>query len=164
MKETNLTRMMKVIEGVFAMRKDPLQLQVNEKVLAKLEQIHPATLSEYNEGNGPAVWVLVIPTTTELMNRFLEEKISEQELFDQTNPGRKYETIYLCSATTLHEYRGKGITKRLCCEAIERIRSEHKIKKLFVWTFTPEGDELAESIARETKLPLLKRKMIRNKS
>ena len=149
--------MMQVIDEVFAMRSDPLQLQVNDKVLAKLEQIHPATLSEYNEGEGPCSWVLVIPTTTELMNDFVAGKISEQELFDRTEPGMKYEAIYLCSATTLPEFRGKGITKKLCMDAIGKIQKQYPIKNLFVWTFTPEGDALAENISKKTGLPLLKR-------
>src|ERR1044071_8497711 len=120
MKQTNIERMFTVIEEVFDMRNDPLQLQVNDKVIAKLNKIQPATLSEYNEGNGPIAWVLVIPTTTELMNNFLSGKISEQELFDQTKPGMKYDALYLCSATTLPEYRGKGITKKLCLDAIKK--------------------------------------------
>ena len=150
--------MMKIIDEVFAVRNDPEQLQVNQQVLEKLEQIHPASLSEYNEGSGPAVWVLVIPATAELMFCFVEGKISEQQLFDMTKPGMKYDALYLCSATALQEYRGKGHTRRLCCEAIESIRAAHPLKTLFVWAFTPEGSALAESIARKTKLPLLKRK------
>lgn len=148
---------MQIIEETFAMRSDPSQLQVNDKVLEKLAEIHPATLSEYNEGSGPCSWVLVIPTTAELMNDFLAGKISEQKLFDLTQPGMNYEAIYLCSATTLPEYRGKGITKKLCVDAIDKIRKDFPIKNLFVWAFTKEGDALAEAIAFKTKLPLNKR-------
>jgi GNAT superfamily N-acetyltransferase len=157
MKESNFDRMMEIIEDTFAMRSDPSQLQVNEKVLEKLAEIHPATLSEFNEGSGPCSWVLVIPTSVEIMNDFLSEKISEQELFDRTKPGMKYEVIYLCSVTTLPEYRGKGITKKLCVEAIEKIRKEFPIKNLFTWAFTKEGDALAEAVSDQNKLPLSKR-------
>ena len=83
MKESNFTRMMTVIDDTFAMRSDPAQLQVDEAVIEKLAKIHPATLSEYNEGDGPCVWILVIPTTTELMNLFVTGSISEQELLDR---------------------------------------------------------------------------------
>ena len=155
--ETNFERMMQVIDEVFATRNDPDQLQVSEQVIEKLQRIHPATLAEYNEGSGPIVWILTIPTTTDVMNRFLTGSISEQQLFDLTEPGMNYEAICLCSATVLPEYRGKGLAKKLCLEAIESIRKEHPIKALFVWPFTTGGDALADSIARETGLPLLKR-------
>ncbi|HLG35054.1 MAG TPA: hypothetical protein VI757_09255 [Bacteroidia bacterium] len=158
-KQTNMERMFLVIDEVFDMRNDPLQLQVNDKVIAKLAQIHPATLSEYNEGEGPIAWVLVIPTTTELMNRFVAGQLSEQALFDQTKPGMQYDALYLCSATTLPEYRGKGITKKLCLDAIKKISEGHPLKALFVWAFSPEGNMLAESVARATGLPLLKREI-----
>ena len=156
MTPSNLSRMLALIDEVFATRNDPAQLQVNEQVIAKLEQIHPATLSEYNEGNGPAVWILLIPTTTELMNLFLTGHISEQELFDRTQPAMQYEAVYLCSATALPEYRGKGHAKKLCLEAIEHIRSQHPLKALFVWPFTKEGNALAEKIAIQSGLPLKK--------
>ncbi len=159
MKESNFSRMMKVIEDTFAIRNDPAQLQVDEEVIEKLEKIHPATLSEYDEGDGPCVWILVIPTTTELMNLFVSGSISEQELFDRTLPGMSYDALYLCSATALPEYRGKGIAKKLCLEAIEKIRSQHPIKALFVWPFTEQGNVLAEKLAIETGLTLKKREL-----
>jgi hypothetical protein len=42
-------------------------------------------------------------------------------------------------------------------EAIENIRKDHPIKKLFVWPFSKEGDALAEVIAKTVNLPLGKR-------
>jgi predicted GNAT family acetyltransferase len=158
LKETNFDRMMKIVDDVFATRNDPEQLQVNEEVIEKLQLIHPATLSEYNEGKGPIAWILGIPTTTEIMNLFLSGNISEQQLFDMTEPGMSYDALYLCSATVLPEYRGKGLAKRLCCEAIESIRKQHPLKTLFVWPFTAGGDALAESVSKKAGLPLLKKK------
>ena len=148
---------MDVIDEVFDMRNDAAQLQVDESVIEKLQRMHPATLSEYNEGNGPLIWILLIPTTQELMNRFVNGDITEQQLFDSTEPGMNYDAIYLCSASALPEVRGKGFSKKLTIDAINSIRSQHAIKALFTWPFTDDGDALAESIARETKLPLLKR-------
>ena len=156
---SNFTRMMQIIDEVFATRNDPSQLQVNEEVIEKLQKIHPVTIAEYNEGSGPCVWVLVIPTTIEIMNLFLNGIITEQELFDRTLPGMNYEAVYLCSATALPEYRNKGLAKRMCVEAIEKLRKEYPIKNLFVWAFTHEGDALADSISKETGLPLMKHAM-----
>lgn len=149
--------MIKLAEEVFATKNDPDQLDVNQEVIERLQRIHPATVSEYDDGNGPVAWVLVIPTTLDLMNRFLENKISEKELFDLTPLDTTYEALYLCSAMVLEEYRRKGITKQLALNAIENIRKDHPLKSLFVWAFSKEGDSASETIARLASLPLHKR-------
>jgi len=151
--------MMQIIDEVFATRNDPDQLQVTPQQLKKLQKIHPATLTELADENGPVIWVLVIPTTETVMHDFLNGIISEKELLERTQPGDRYDCLYLCSVTTLPEYRGKGQTKKLCLEVISSIRKDHPIKTLFAWPFTKEGERLAEALAKTTGLQLLKRKM-----
>lgn len=154
---SNFERMIQLAEEVFAVKKDSNQLDVNPLVLERLQKIHPATVAEYDDGDGPVAWVLVFPTTLELMDQFLEGKISEKKLFDLTPLGANYEALYLCSALVLEEYRRKGIAKRLTMAAIENIRKNHPVGALFVWTFSNEGDLGAAEIARLTALPLYKR-------
>ena len=144
-------------DNVFAAKSDPGQLDVDWKVLEGLRRIHPATVSDLDEGMGPVAWVLLIPTTQALMKRFLSNGISEKQLYEMTPLGANYDAIYLCSALVLEEYRRQGIAKRLSLEAIAQICKDHPIKALFVWTFTREGHIAAESIARITSLPLYKR-------
>lgn len=148
---------MQLADDVFSYRTDPDQINVTDKERKKLEQIHPSTLSEYNEGDGPIAWILAIPTTAEVMNRFVNNTISERELLEQTNPGDKYTAIYLCSALVLEECRHKGIAKKLSLDAIAAMNKENTIQALYVWPFTDGGDKLSEAIAREAGLPLLKR-------
>lgn len=154
---TNFERMIQLADEVFATKSDPNQLDINEKVLDHLRALHPATVSEYDDGNGPVAWILLIPTTTELMNQFIEGSISEKELYELTPLNTKYDTLYLCSAMVLKEYRRKGIAKRLTLKAMEYICKDHPIKSLFVWTFSKEGLLSAEALARETALPLFHR-------
>ena len=154
MTASNFERMMEIIDGVFETRSDPDQLQVTQNDIAKLQELHPATLSEYNEGNGPCIWILLIPTTKAIMQSFLEGNISENGILQQTRPGTAFDAIYLCSATTLPEYRGKGLTMQLVLEAIGSIRKEHSIEHLFVWPFTPEGEVLAQKVAERVGVPL----------
>lgn len=154
---SNYERLIQLADEVFAVKKDPMQLDVNQQVIERLKKIHPATVSEFDDGNGPVAWVLVIPTTLNLMNSFLENKISEKELFEQTPLDNTYQALYLCSALVLEEYRRKGIAKRLAIKAINDIRINHPLKALFVWAFTKEGDLASEAIARLAGLPLLKR-------
>jgi len=154
---SNYERLIQLADEVFAVKSDPSQLDVNAGVLERLIQLHPATVSAFDDGNGPVAWVLLIPTTLELMNRFLGSEISEKELFEQTPLNISYDAIYLCSALVLEEYRRKGITKNLALSAIEKIRQKHPVKAAFVWAFSPEGDLAAETIARLASLPLHKR-------
>lgn len=154
---SNFERLVKLAEEVFAVKNDPSQLNVDQDVIVRLFGIHPFTVSEFRDENGPVAWLLVIPTTTELMNRFLAEDITERELFDMTVPDTVYEAIYLCSGLVLEEYRRKGIIKQLALNAIDSIRKDHPIKALFSWAFTEEGDLAAERVAELAGLPLFKR-------
>lgn len=155
--KSNFERMLQLAEDVFAVKNDPDQLDVNEDVIAHLLQIHPATVSEYDNGEGPVAWVLLIPTTTSLMNMFLQGDITEKQLYEQTSLDSSYDALYLCSAMVLEEYRRQGITKRLVLDAIRRIRQDHPLKALFVWAFSEEGDQAAEMLASEVQLPLFRK-------
>ncbi len=146
--------MMGIIEETFSTREDPSQLQVDQKVLARLEEIHPSTLMEFDDGKGPAIWILIIPTITELMEKFLAGKISEQEMFNETKPGMNFDCIYLCSATVLPEYRRKGMAMKMTIEAIKSVRKDFQIKTLFVWPFSEAGKLLAEKIGEQSHLEM----------
>ena len=150
----NFSRMLQLIDETFATRSDPDQIQVNQDQLKKLQSIHPATLSELSDENGPLVWVLVIPTKNAIMVDFLSGNISEKQVLDTTVPGQDYECLYLCSATTLPEARRKGLTKKVCLDAIAKISEQHGLRTLFVWPFSSEGSALAASLAKQLHLNL----------
>ncbi|HTA28211.1 MAG TPA: hypothetical protein VK809_10500 [Bacteroidia bacterium] len=152
-----LERMLQLVGEFFDAKNDPDQLKVTEEDVEKLNKIHPACMSEYNEGDGPIVWILLIPTTEAIMKKFLAKKISETELLNETPLNAKYDAIYLCSASVLPEYRRKGLAMKVGNDAIARIMKDHKIKALFYWSFSPEGQALAEKASKELNLPLYKR-------
>lgn len=154
---SNYERIIQLSDQVFSSRTDPDQLNVDENVMEHLQLIHPDTLSEYDDGNGPVCWILCIPTTLDLMSKFIDQKISERELYELTPLNTKYEAIYLCSALLLEEFRGKGIAQTLALKAIESIKIDHSIKALFFWAFSKEGEKLAEKVAGLIGLPLYKR-------
>jgi hypothetical protein len=154
---SNYERMIQLSDEVFSSRTDPDQLNVDEKVMKHLQLIHPDTISEYEEGNGPICWILCIPTTLDLMNQFIDQKISERELYELTPLNAKYEAIYLCSALLLEEFRGKGIALNIAIQALERIKIDHAIKALFFWAFSKEGEKLAEKVSGLMGLPLYKK-------
>ncbi len=154
---SNYERIIQLSDEVFSSRTDPDQLNVDEKVMERLELIHPDTLSEFDDGNGPVCWILCIPTTLDLMSKFIDQKISERELYELTPLNTKYEAIYLCSALLLEEFRGKGIAQKLAVQAIENIKTDHTIKALFFWAFSKEGEKLAEKLSGLMDLPLYRR-------
>ena len=155
---SNYERLLYLAEETFAMRTDPEQLDVDQEVLEHLQRIHPATVSEQVDVNGPVAWVLLIPTTTELMESFLSRTLTEKDLYERTPAGERYGAVYLCSALVLEEYRRQGITRRLALDALERIRQDHPVRALFVWNFSREGRLGAEAIARAAGLPLHERR------
>jgi hypothetical protein len=150
----NLERMIALAEEFFDVKNDPDQISVDEKTRTRLLAIHPNTMTEVRNDDGPIVWLLVIPTTTDVMDQFLGKQINEQQILERTSPGGKYEAVYLCSALVLPEHRGKGMAKRSGVLAVKEIQKQHDIKGLFAWTFSQEGKGLAISIAKELGLPL----------
>ena len=149
----NLERMIQLADEFFGTKKDPSQISVTEETMARLRQIHPSTMNEKQDANGPIAWVLVIPTTKDIMEQFIAQGIGETELLDRTPLGEKYEALYLCSALVLPEHRGKGLTRSLTLEAIRSIRKDHPIQFLFSWAFSSEGKHLAASVAEEAGIP-----------
>jgi hypothetical protein len=154
MPDDNLKRMIALAEEFFDVKNDPDQIAVDEGTRTRLLSIHPNTMTEVRNEDGPIVWILVIPTTTDIMEQFLGRRMSERELLQKTAPGNGFEAVYLCSALVLPEHRRKGLARRSAVQAVREIQREHSIKQLFAWTFSPEGERLAVSIARELGLPL----------
>ncbi len=154
MPKSNFERLIQLAEEVFAVKSDPNQLDVNEEVRERLYKIHPWCISQHTDENGPVAWLLIFPTTNELMQKFLEGKINEKEMFYLTPLNVRYDSIYLCSALVLEEYRRKGIIKNLAIKAISNIRKEHEIKSMFVWAFSEEGRMAAQHMANLISLPL----------
>jgi len=91
--------MLELVNQFFDTKNDPEQLDVDQEIVAHLHKMHPATLSEVTEDNGPVVWILLIPTLHDIMQRFISAAISEKQLLDDTPIDKPYDAIYLCSAS-----------------------------------------------------------------
>ena len=155
--QKNLERMMRLADEFFDYRNDPEQIVVDEQIMAKLEAIDPASLAQQANEDGPIAWVLVIPTTERVMREFLEGKISERKLLEETMPGQQFDAVYLCSALVLPEFRRKGLAKSLTLRSVNAIRTRQPIRWLYIWPFSEEGARVAEEVAAEAKLSLLRK-------
>ena len=87
----NYERMLKLVDEVFATSSDPNQIRVTPEVMDRLKEMHPSTFAEYSDSNGPVAWIMIIPSTLELMNCFVKGEISENELFELTPSNISYE-------------------------------------------------------------------------
>ena len=155
---SNLQRMIRLADEFFGAKSDPSQISVNEKVMMALKRIHPSTMTERRTSRGPIAWGMVIPTTHGIMQQFLAKQITERQLLRLTRAGLKYDSLYLCSALVLPEFRRKGYAEELLCKAVREIRKDHPIESLFYWSFSAVGTKLAKAIGKETDLPLFRRK------
>jgi hypothetical protein len=153
----NLERMIALADEFFDAKNDPDQIAVDEEIMRKLRGIHPATMSEEADSNGPIAWVLVIPTPQSSMEEFLRKEIGEKTLLDKSVAAHSYEAVYLCSALVLPEHRNKGIARKLAMGAVRAIQADFPISALYCWAFSEEGKHLARSIAGELHLPLFQR-------
>jgi GNAT superfamily N-acetyltransferase len=154
---SNYQRLLALAESFFDAKNDPGQLTMTEKDRRKLRHLHPATMLAEADENGPVAWVLLFPTTHTLMEGFLTGEIGEQPLLHETPSGIVYDVVYLCSALVLDEYRRKGIARRLATTALQSIIAEHPINTIFIWSFSPEGEAFAASLAEDLGLPLRRR-------
>jgi hypothetical protein len=158
MQNKNLKRMIKLADEFFEAKSDPTQISVNDETMEMLKRIHPSTMGEIVNKDGPIAWVLVIPTTHVLMKQFISKKINEEQLLHKTPLRSKYDAVYLCSALVLPEERGKGLATRLLIKSITVIKKKHPVKFLFYWGFSLAGNSLAGAIAKKLSLPLYSRK------
>jgi GNAT superfamily N-acetyltransferase len=150
-------RMIRLAAEHFHPSEDPSEILVTEALLGRLRHMHPSTVSEECDEAGPIAWVLVLPTTHELIVRFLATDITERQLFEATPDDATYDALYLSSALVLPEYQRRGIARRLIIDAVRSIGEDHPISELAFWPFNDVGRRLAESVARDCGLPLFER-------
>ncbi len=55
--DDNLQRMMRLAEEFFETKNDPDQISVTEVIRDRLHELHPSTMSEKRNENGPIAWV-----------------------------------------------------------------------------------------------------------
>lgn len=103
----------------------------------------------------------IIPCNKKLMDRFVNKKINEAELFEEVKKINlnKLETLYWCSAFVNKEFRGKGLALSAIIKIINKVTNDLKNKPtLFYWKYSNEGEVLGKRIADLTGLRLLARK------
>ena len=148
-----------IAEEIFGTQNDPSQISVTKESGDKLSAITPNWIEyELDERGDPIAWVVILPTTKELAEKFLNKEINERELLDLTKWQEKYSAIYLCAAITVPEHRRKGLALKLFKQAIAKI-SKTDNYSLFAW---PMGDGV-EGLNQKLENDLGVKIKIRNK-
>lgn len=109
-----------------------------------------------DEKGDPIAWVVVLPTTKEMMHKFLKGEITEKQLLELAVPHNSYSAIYLCAAITIPRYRRQGLAFALFREAIKKIRKTNDYE-IFVWPFGNSGLELAKKVGKSFNKTVLVR-------
>lgn len=139
---------LQIAEEYYGTTIDQGQIPINKNSFAKLHLYNPDTILYESDKDGKVLgWSVAFPTTTELMDKFLDKKITEKELFDQTDFSTQIDAIYLCSTFVLPENRHRGLAKQLLLEAIRRLSKTGK-EKLFAWTYSQDGGYLIKSLEK----------------
>ena len=150
-----MNKILETGEKFFGTKTDPTQIPIARASVRKLLQLHPkAFLYKTDDTGDPICWTAIVPTTKNLMNKFLAGKITEKQLFDMTEPQESYDAIYLCAALTVPEHRKKGYAFELLVDAVGSIPVKGKLI-LFSWPITKEGKTLAKRIGERFKTNVL---------
>ena len=151
-------------EEYFKTEESEDQIKVSDENRDWIIENIPECLNILSIGEKALGFTLILPCTQNTMKLFTTKKINEKVLFEKIKKEINYnnfETIYLCSAFIIPEYRKKGLALMSFKKSIEKIIKLQKRNKkpiLFYWPFSTEGENLAKKVAKTTGLVLLARK------
>lgn len=157
MDEDIFTKMDSIAERVFGMANDPDQIPVSQETDDKLLKLHPKSFVFKEENGEPISWVVVVPTSIELANRFLGGEITEREMFALSEPQKEYGALYLCSAITVPEKQRRGYAVELFKEAIAGIPHVVDVK-IFAWPISEKGELLLQRLEKELAITIERKK------
>ena len=135
-----------IAERIFGTQHDPDQIPITKESGEKLEKLTSSWVKYRLDKNGdPISWVIFVPTTKEIANKFIKGEITERQVLDMTVPQEDYSALYFCAAVTIPEYRRKGLAIELVKEVIHDIPTTSDYL-LFAWPYSKEGRSLIEKL------------------
>ena len=140
-----------IAEQFYGTETHPDHIPINADSAAKLDSISTIWFNcALDEKGEPISWVVLIPTSHDLMQAFVSGTITERQLFDATATETPQEALYLCSALTIPAYRRKGLAMKLMLEAVETFEATGP-KELFAWPYSPEGEQMIKTMSERLK-------------
>ena len=120
-----------------------------EKSLQVINKEKYNFISINDDNNEPIAWSLVMPTSLEVMDNFLSEKITERELLETSRADDKFEALYLFAVIVLPEHRRSGLGQFLFKTQIEYFKEKYNITEFYTWWFSEEGKKLGDSLEKK---------------
>ncbi len=141
-----------ITERFFGTAVDPEQIPIVPESREKMKKLSPYCFhTAFDSNDNPVSWVIRIPTTRELKEKFMRKEITEREMFDQTVPAQTYDALYLCTSFTIPEFRRKGIARALTIETIEKFKENSPNIQLFSWIYSSDGEKFVDSLPFEVE-------------
>lgn len=157
MDQNTLKQIFRLAEAVFGTTTDPDQIPPTPEYRAKVDRLHPESTAYRVDDSGNVIsFVFVVPTTKEIMERFLKGEITERAILDLTQPQATYSALYLCAVYVNPQHRRQGLATAMFREVLGKLPLSNDVT-LFFWPFTEEGEQLARALVQKTGRHLLKR-------
>ncbi|HBC71275.1 MAG TPA: hypothetical protein DEA62_02480 [Coxiellaceae bacterium] len=154
--EREITRM---AMSCFKVNEDPGQMQMNQSRYIWIKEKMPECFTVIKYCDKVIGGVFILPCTIEIMNEFIDNKITEEQLADRVYKEgidqEKMETIYMCAAIVDHAHRRKGLATSALLKSAEVLTQNKIPSAIFYWPFfncdintKPENVTIPHSIAR----------------
>lgn len=162
MTERTIEQILLYAEQFFGTQNDPTQLPATrESFDALLALDERGIVTELTEEGDLIGWMVTVPTTAEQMESFVNERITEAELFSNSIIPRAHtgyvEAVYLCAVFVLPEYRQKGYGRGLVQKAVRLYREENSEAQFFTWPWSCAGRKVVKKIADEEGITITER-------
>ncbi|OGM94767.1 hypothetical protein A2524_02660 [Candidatus Wolfebacteria bacterium RIFOXYD12_FULL_48_21] len=160
MNEQYIDEMLRTGTEFFGVFNDPTEIASSWENYEKISLLYSSAYKFKTDAHGKLLgWTVVIPTSRELANDFIERRITEKELLEKTDTSTAQNALYLFVAFIVPEYRKKGYAKNMFLEQIKEAAGD-KLKEvlLFAWPVTEEGGKTMDAIERNLGVEILRRK------
>ncbi|OGG55354.1 hypothetical protein A3D62_02270 [Candidatus Kaiserbacteria bacterium RIFCSPHIGHO2_02_FULL_49_11] len=155
--EKELQNLLQFVEPFFQTESDPNQIPTTTEAYRKILSLDPHSVALRADQSGRIVsYAAVLPTTNELMNKFLNHEITEREMFEATQLQAIPESLYLMAIAVAKDFKGKGDVFGMMRDIITHFKDRNQDLKLFVWEFSEEGKRFVSLLEKRYDLSINK--------
>jgi hypothetical protein len=130
------------------------QIPASVEAYEKHISLHPKSFICKLDDSGELIgWAVAVPTSKLLAQKFLDGRITEKELFDETEPSDQYEALYLCFAFVIHKERKKHHARDMFLEILQSVPLSDDAT-IFTWPVSEDGEKFTKKFALEIDLPI----------
>lgn len=153
----------KLAEEYFEMEDDPDQIPATSGNRDWVFNNIPECLNVIRNDGEIIGYTFIIPSSRELMERFIDEEITDNEMFEEIKKLKFYDgidAVYLCASFIKPEFRGRGLAVKGRAKSIKKIIEKRGRDDLvlYFWSYSEEGKKSCLRVAEELGLEIKERK------